>query len=138
MGLLDSVISAAASALLKDNTELQGKLSGMISEFFDQVGGLSGLVHKFQNAGLGNIIASWIGQNEKQPITEEQLHQAIGTDIISSLAERSGVDASLFDTLLAKGLPKLVNYLTPEGTTPEQVGHIDLDKARELVSQLFD
>lgn len=137
MGLLDSVISAAASTLLKDNSDLQNKLSGMISQFFDQVGGLPGLVQKFQANGLSKLIASWVGQEDNLPITEDQLHQVIGTDLIKNLAEKSGVDAELFDTLLAKGLPKLVNALTPEGQSPEQVTHIDQDKVQELIGKIF-
>ena len=68
MGLLDSVISAAASTLLKDNSDLQNKLSGMISQFFDQVGGLPGLVQKFQANGLSKLIASWVGQEDNLPV----------------------------------------------------------------------
>lgn len=138
MGLLDSVINAAAGTLLKDNSDLQQKLSGLISEFFTSVGGLPGLISKFQSNGLGDIISSWLSSGENLSVSSDQLHQVVGSDLIKDLASKAGIDASLFDTLLANGLPKLVSTLTANGkVSPEQITNIDLEKAKDLVSQIF-
>ena len=41
-------------------------------------GGLAGLVERFQQAGLGNVLQSWIGTGANLPISGEQLASVLG------------------------------------------------------------
>jgi uncharacterized protein YidB (DUF937 family) len=47
------------------------------------LGGLGGLLDKLQNGGLGNVINSWIGHGQNQPVSPGQLGSALGpTDFV--------------------------------------------------------
>jgi uncharacterized protein YidB (DUF937 family) len=84
------------------------------------LGGLNDLVQKFQNAGHGDIVNSWIGQAPNQPIAPAQVGSALGQQTISDLARQAGVSEEELLAHLAQALPGLVNGLTPNGRLPTQ------------------
>ena len=43
-----------------------------------QTGGLGGFLDKFRKAGLGDMVASWVGRGENQALTPTQTEQALG------------------------------------------------------------
>ncbi len=137
MGLLDSVIGAAAGALFKQGGANPEQLAGLVNELLQQVGGLPGLVQKFQAGGLGEIVASWIGQGENRPVSADQLRDVVGGNVLDDLAGKAGLDSGLFGTLLAKGLPSLVSHLTPDGQVPADGGKIDVAQAGDLIGKLL-
>jgi len=81
-------------------------------------GGLGGLVTKFQQAGMGDVIGSWVGKGENLPISAEQLQQVLGSDAVSSIAQKMGVNPSEALGHLSGMLPGLVDKLTPHGEAP--------------------
>jgi uncharacterized protein YidB (DUF937 family) len=84
-----------------------------------QASGLSGLVDRFHQAGLGQIAQSWISnQQPNQPVTPDQVHSALGAEQITALAEKMGLPTTGMAGLLAGLLPKLVDSLTPNGQLP--------------------
>jgi uncharacterized protein YidB (DUF937 family) len=89
------------------------------------LGGLGGLVDKLQKGGLGNTINSWIGHGQNQPVSPGQLGSALGTDIIKTLAQRSGMSEEELSRQLSQVLPGLVDKLTPQGRlpTPAELPH---------------
>lgn len=128
MGLLDSVIGAASQALgnkLGGNGDGQGDvvggLLGMLSNdgAAGGVGGLGGLLEKFQQGGLGDVAASWVGTGENLPVNADQISQVLGSDAISGLAAKFGVDPAQASELISQHLPGLVDKLTPNGSVPE-------------------
>ena len=71
MGFLDGIAGEVLGKVLNNNS--QDGLSGIISmasSLIENSGGLSGLVQKFQDAGLGEQVASWISSNSNLPINE--------------------------------------------------------------------
>jgi uncharacterized protein YidB (DUF937 family) len=82
------------------------------------LGGLGGLVDKFQKGGLGNVINSWVGPGQNQPVSPNQLGPALGPDIIKTLAQRSGLSEEELTRQLSQVLPGLVDKLTPNGRLP--------------------
>src|SRR4051794_27759560 len=40
--------------------------------------GLGHLVERLTHAGLGGPVQSWVGPGQNQPVTSDQLHQALG------------------------------------------------------------
>ena len=54
-------------------------------------GGLSAIVAKLQQAGLGDQVKSWIGNGQNLPITAEQLQQVLGSDTVKQLAARFNI-----------------------------------------------
>jgi uncharacterized protein YidB (DUF937 family) len=83
-------------------------------------GGLTDLVQKFQNAGQGNVVNSWVGSGPNQPVTPSQVGSALGQQTISDLARQAGVSEQELLAHLAQALPGLVNGLTPNGRLPTQ------------------
>jgi uncharacterized protein YidB (DUF937 family) len=52
---------------------------------------------------------------ENQPVSSDQIQKALGSDQISALAARIGVDPALASSFLAEYLPKIIDKLTPTG-----------------------
>jgi uncharacterized protein YidB (DUF937 family) len=82
------------------------------------LGGLGGLLDKLQKGGLGDVINSWVGHGQNQPVTPGQLGPALGPDIIKTLAQRSGLSEEELIRQLSQALPGLVDKLTPHGRLP--------------------
>jgi uncharacterized protein YidB (DUF937 family) len=131
MGLLDSVMGAVSGQVQGQGGEgLQG-LMGMLgnqpqlmqaaSSLLGNdggVGGLQGLIAKFQQGGLGDVVASWVGTGENLPITGEQLSSVLGNDTLAGLASTLGINTSELAGQLSSVLPGMVDKLTPGGQVP--------------------
>ena len=83
-------------------------------------GGLSGLLQSFQEGGHGDVINSWIGSGQNQPIAPDQLHQALGPDAVNNLSRLTGLPADQLVSELSRVLPGVVDKLTPQGRMPDQ------------------
>jgi uncharacterized protein YidB (DUF937 family) len=131
MGLLDSVLSAVTGNaqgstggglgdiinMVSQNPQLLQAVTGMLGND-GAAGGLGGLVGKFEQAGLGNVIGSWIGSGQNQAISGDQLSSVLGGDTMSALAKQMGMDSGDIAGQLANVLPGLVDKLTPAGQAP--------------------
>lgn len=82
--------------------------------------GLGGLLQSFEQNGLGNVIQSWIAPGPNQPITPQQVHQAIGPDVIDDIAQRAGMPRDQLLAELSRVLPGLVDKATPQGRLPTE------------------
>jgi uncharacterized protein YidB (DUF937 family) len=137
MGLLDSVLgavmggqqpqsssSAAAGGglgsiigMVAANPQILSAITGMLSNEGGQ-GGLGGLMAKFQQAGMGDVLNSWVGKGENQPISGDQLTNVLGSDAISGMAAKMGMNSDDLAGQLSQMLPGLVDHLTPHGQAP--------------------
>lgn len=81
-------------------------------------GGLGGLVGKFQQAGMGDVIGSWVGSGQNMPISAEQLQNVLGSDAVASIAQKMGLNSGDALGQLSQMLPGLVDKLTPNGSAP--------------------
>jgi len=143
MGLLDSVLGQVLGGVQPQQPQggglgglgelggLAGALGGLLANN-GEVGGLGGLVSKFEQAGMGDVIASWIGKGENQPISDGQLQDALGSDVVSGLSQKLGINAATLLPMLVTLLPMLIDRLTPRGQAPAE-GLGDQD---ELLSSL--
>ena len=82
------------------------------------LGGLGDLYSKFQKAGHGQAMDSWIGTGANQPIQPGQLGSALGQTTISDLARQAGVSEQDLLNGLAQALPGVIDKLTPRGRLP--------------------
>ena len=104
---------------------LAGALGGLLANNGEH-GGLGGLVSKFEQAGMGDVINSWVGKGENAPISGGQLNEALGSDAISGIAQKLGINSATLLPLLATMLPTLIDHLTPKGQVPaEGLGNHD-------------
>lgn len=83
------------------------------------LGGLAGLVQQFKQNGHGDVINSWVGSGQNQPINPEQLHQALGPDAVNNLSRMTGLSSQDLVSELSRVLPGIVDKLTPQGRVPD-------------------
>jgi uncharacterized protein YidB (DUF937 family) len=83
-----------------------------------QGGGLAGLMEKFQSAGLGEQVNSWVGTGQNLPVSPEQLGSVFGPDQMSQMAEKMGLSTGDLGTQLSQLLPQAVDQFTPGGQAP--------------------
>ena len=137
MGLFDSVLgavmnpqngqSAGSSAnssglgsligLVASNPQLLQIITGLLSNGGAQ-GGIGGLISKFEQAGLGDAMGSWIGGGPNQHVSPDQMSDALGSDTISQIAAQLGLSQSEAAGQLSQVLPEVINHLTPGGQAP--------------------
>ena len=84
------------------------------------LGGLSGMLQSFQQSGHGDVINSWVGPGQNQPIAPDQLHQALGPDAVNNLSRLTGMPQDQLLSELSRVLPGVVDKLTPHGRVPYQ------------------
>src|ERR1043165_1758134 len=121
MGLLDSILGAVSG-----KTEGSGgaaQLIGVLGGLLAQSGGLQGLANKFAQNGQGNAFQSWVGMGENQPISNDQVQNALGSEQVNAIATRLGVDPAVASAFLAEYLPKIVDKLTPAGKINPAANH---------------
>ena len=121
--LLLALLALLASGVLfgrgsKEGPATKGSQAAPDEEAGGLLGGLGGLVDKLQKGGLGNVINSWVGPGQNQPVSPNQLGPALGPDIIKTLAQRSGLSEEELIRQLSQALPGLVDKLTPHGRLP--------------------
>ena len=119
MGILDSLENSPEfkSALGQLGSAV---LPAVLSEVFGNggQGGLTAIVAKLQQAGLGDQVKSWIGSGANLPITADQLHQVLGNDTVKQLAARFNIPIDQLSQLLAQQLPLAVDHASPDGKLP--------------------
>jgi uncharacterized protein YidB (DUF937 family) len=81
-------------------------------------GGLGELINRFEQNGLGGIAQSWIGNGPNQPVSPNNLEQAVGSDTLDTLAREIGMNREQLLSRLSAELPHTVDKLTPQGRVP--------------------
>ncbi|MCA8087403.1 YidB family protein [Burkholderia cenocepacia] len=133
MGLLD-IVGGLIGGQAGGNS--QSALITTALEFINnQPGGLNGLIEKFKAGGAGEIIGSWVGTGENQPISPDTLQNVLGSDVVGSLASKVGIDSSQASSILAQVLPHVVNGATPNGEVPAS-GQVDTANVLGTLTQL--
>lgn len=113
MGLFEQMMSMVAGDKMQ---QFQSVIN-----WVENQGGLTGVVNKFNEQGLGGIIASWISAGENLPIDVSQLVQIFGSINIQELAQKVGLEPQETSEMIAKYLPQLVDSATPNGELPENL-----------------
>jgi uncharacterized protein YidB (DUF937 family) len=119
--------------LIRD--QLGGLLQAVVTMLSDpRTGGLDGLVRQFQQAGLGDVISSWIGTGQNQPIDPTQLERVFPNEV-TQMSQKAGLPPQQGGSILAQILPQLIDQLTPKGQIPPQNQMGDL--AGQLLKSLL-
>lgn len=125
MGLFDGALGNVVGNVLNEalgtgQAQGGGQMMRMAMALLQQHGGLAGIVDLLDKNGLGQQVASWVGTGENQPVNSEDLGQALGGQILGSLASKLGISSQDVSQGLAQHLPQLINHLTPDGQVPDQ------------------
>ena len=83
-------------------------------------GGLSELLERFQQSGQGDVADSWVRQGPNKQVEPPQLEQAIGSDVLASLSQQTGLSREELLARLSRELPDAVDKYTPEGRLPSE------------------
>ncbi|WP_020563702.1 YidB family protein [Methylosarcina fibrata] len=118
LDLVKSAISSNTSASGQAESQSQNLVNGAL-QMLDSMGGINGLVNKFQQSGLGDAAKSWISTGDNKNVSPDQLANALGKDQIAAVAQKAGIPESEAPSVLARVLPEMVDKLTPEGKEPE-------------------
>jgi uncharacterized protein YidB (DUF937 family) len=81
----------------------QGGLAA-ISKLFDG-DGMQGILSKLQASGLDKQVMSWIGHGQNEPVTGDDIKNAVDPQQLSQVAQ---------------ALPEAVDKATPGGAVPQQ------------------
>jgi uncharacterized protein YidB (DUF937 family) len=135
MGVLDQFGGAVGSVLG------QGKGAGVSAVLLQQLiamlskpGALADLTGKFQSAGLGNILQSWIGTGQNLPISADQVGKVLGAGTVADLAKKAGIGEKETTGALASLLPQVIDKISPGGKVP---GANDLGGALASLGKLL-
>ena len=109
MGLLDGVLGGVVGA---------GMVS-VVNNLLEQHGGLPGLINQFQQNGFGDTVNSWVGTGPNKSISPDQVHQALGPDLLQQLSAKSGLSVQDLAQKLSQILPQAVDTMTPGGQVPK-------------------
>ena len=144
MGLLDSVLGSVLGSqqsagegpagllgMLLGNPQLLQAIASLLGNE-GALGGLGGLMAKFDQAGLGEILNSWVGPGQNQPISGHQLTEVLGAGTLADLATRTGTSSGDMASQLSQILPGLIDQLTPAGELPQG----GLGSAGDLIGML--
>jgi len=119
MAFLENII-----AQLVDNSHMNSvdhSVEGFVGAFFrglpagsdaTGIGGLPGLVSRFERVGLGGIIRSWTGSGPILPVTPEQLRAVLGNDAVKAIAAASAHEERDILVELSLLLPGVVHRVT--------------------------
>ena len=131
MGLLDQVLGGLMGG--GGGSPMQSVLSGLLGGgqqggqqqggfggASPMGGGIGGLISAFQQAGLGHIAQSWVGNGPNQPVSPDQLQSVFGQDRVQNMASQAGMQPQDFLSQLSQHLPAAVDGMTPGGAVPNE------------------
>lgn len=160
MGLLDSVLGSVLNggqSPRQAGADADGGLGGILGAIASnpqllqvimgllmggqgrsaQAGGspLGGLVEQFNQAGLGDVLGSWIGTGQNRAVSADQLGQVFGQERLSELGAQLGMGGGDLASELSQILPGLVDQMTPQGQLPQGGGNEGLFGMLEAFGQ---
>ncbi|MFZ1107968.1 MAG: YidB family protein [Rhodomicrobium sp.] len=87
-------------------------LAGAVEDYIRSQGGVSGLVKKLEDKGLGSIARSWTDPGHNHPVTAAQIHRAIGFETLADFGKKWKLSPDATAEKLAELLPAAIDKLT--------------------------
>ena len=109
MGMVDGILGGL----------IGGEMATVVNRLIEKHGGVSGIVTQLEQQGLGATVKSWVGTGPNQPISADEVHQAIGADTIQEIAAKFGLTPQDLAHKLSQVLPQAIDKLTPGGVVPK-------------------
>ena len=117
--ILGSVLGGGGQAQQQQGG-LGGALGGMLGGGGGAGGGLGGLLGQFQQAGLGHVAQSWVGNGPNQQVSPDQLNQVFGDQQVNQWSQQTGMPKHDLLSQLSQYLPHAVDQMTPQGQVPTE------------------
>lgn len=113
--MFGNLLSQGMSEALNSVLNGDNPLVGLAQKVLEDQGGVVAIVAKFQEAGLAELVSSWIGTGENLPVSIEQLKNVFSPAEIEQLAAKFGIENSTLLSMMSQFLPQLIDSLTPKG-----------------------
>jgi uncharacterized protein YidB (DUF937 family) len=114
MSLFDTI----GSLLGKTQESPTSVPEALVAALGSHEGGLGGLIQKFEAAGLGPAISSWVGSGDNQPVAADALHGILGSNLVQQIAAKTGLPVEQLLPQIAQHLPQVIDGMTPNGQVP--------------------
>ena len=108
---------------------------GTMMELLQQKGGLGGLLDTFRASGLGAQADSWAGSGPNEPVSGDQVEQALGSPIVAMIAEKLGLSPEQAKATLAQLVPAVTSRMAAEERLTDQPQD-ELSKALGMLKDL--
>lgn len=136
--MLDKILGSVVSGVLGGEAGKQSQVMAMINALLSSQGGIQGLLAKFQQSGLDDILQSWLGTGENKSISPTQVEDVFGKQELQQAAQQAGVkDEAEASDLLSQFLPQLVDKLSPNGAVNQSAVNDLLSKGVQSVLKNF-
>ena len=119
MGLLDGLAGQILGKITGGDTD---SIAAAAMEMFNNNGGLSGILEKFKEGGLGEQAASWVSKGENLSVTPEQISSVLGDGQIATMAAKFGLTPEVLSNQIAQHLPGVIDKMTPNGEVSAESG----------------
>jgi outer membrane protein OmpA-like peptidoglycan-associated protein/uncharacterized protein YidB (DUF937 family) len=83
-----------------------------------QPGGIGGFVNRFKAAGFAVEVASWLNGPDPVPLSGQEVEQTLGSDVISGIANKIGVNQRFARTILGYAIPEIIVLQAQSGAIP--------------------
>ncbi|MFJ5831360.1 YidB family protein [Streptomyces sp. NPDC093089] len=93
---------------------------------------LGGLLDMLAGSGLADQAQSWIGTGDNQPVSGDQIAEALPDDTLRKAAAEAGVSPQEAADEIARSLPQAVDKLTPNGSLPQGGSLEDIIRQQRL------
>jgi uncharacterized protein YidB (DUF937 family) len=105
MALFDGLIEEVASKY-----GLGGRAGALVREVVQVItggpGGLAGCLDRLRSAGLSSEVASWIGGTGTTALSPQAAESALGSSVVSGIANRVGLGAGAAGAALGTFCPR--------------------------------
>lgn len=121
MALFDGILKIGSEKFgLSDQSS--GKLvAALLALITDRKsGGFAGFLDSFRSSGLGSAVDSWVLTGNNESISGDDVRNALGSDTVATLANKTGVDEGTAASALGGIIPGVVDTLTPDGELPDE------------------
>ena len=152
MSLMDDIFGAAAGAARAkapgepDGVTMPGMAGGdpaqaaavlgTMMELLQDKGGMGGLLETFRRSGLARQADSWVADGPNEPVSGEQVEQALGSPIINVIAAKLGLTPEQAKATLSQLVPAITSRMAAHeratGESPD-----DLAKALQMFKGLI-
>ena len=117
MGLLDSLTSMSGISGEQHATVA----TELVNAVQQHPGGLSGILNSFKQNGMGQTVQSWQQPDQpNQPISPDQAQQGLGSGLVDTIAQRTGLSPTVVKGAAAVLLPMMVAHFSEHGAVNQQ------------------
>lgn len=136
--MLDKILGSVVSSVLGGEGGKQSQAMAIINALLSSQGGIQGLLAKFQQGGLDDLLQSWLGTGENKSISPTQVEDVFGKQELQQAAQQAGVkDEAEASDLLSQFLPQIVDKLSPNGALDKNVDDLVSKGIQSVLGKLL-